>query len=230
MVWKDESAFPARIRSLREKIGVSQTEFADRMGVARATISYYENGDRIPDLQFLIKVCSETGCSPLYLLGSTDAMTDDMRDIADELEISDEAARGLFKGNRECYDFIFTNSHFDEMLDCLRDLLIGEYSWFALKSRAITRFLAHRALDGMIDDAIEVREKNATEEERKELEDAARQADEEYSRTMLKLRALREWQGDKGLADMKKLREESAKMAETDPFTRFRESLFDIRR
>ena len=66
--------FPERLRGLREEIGLNQAEFAAAMGVSRASISYYENGDRVPDIKFLIDLYDKTGCSVQFLLGHSDNM------------------------------------------------------------------------------------------------------------------------------------------------------------
>lgn len=60
--------FKDRLRNLRNEIGVTQKELADELGVSRAAIGYYENGLRLPDIEFLQKLCRTTGCSPDYFL------------------------------------------------------------------------------------------------------------------------------------------------------------------
>ena len=45
--------FPARIKELRESIGLNQSQLAAELGVSRGSISFYENGDRAPDAAFL---------------------------------------------------------------------------------------------------------------------------------------------------------------------------------
>lgn len=55
----DTSSIAAKIRSLRERNGLSQEEFAQRLGIARPTISNWENGKTIPTSEQLI-VLSKT--------------------------------------------------------------------------------------------------------------------------------------------------------------------------
>ena len=43
--------FPKRLRSFRVKEGLTQKELAKRIGVDRTTISKYEAGDRMPDVE-----------------------------------------------------------------------------------------------------------------------------------------------------------------------------------
>jgi transcriptional regulator with XRE-family HTH domain len=58
-----------RMRSLREKSGMSQGELALKLNVARTTYSGYENGIREPDFDFIIKVADFHNVSMDYLFG-----------------------------------------------------------------------------------------------------------------------------------------------------------------
>lgn len=68
-------AFSERFYELRDEAGMNQKEFADHIGIARPTVGFYENGDRIPDALILNRICRKTGCSADYLLGLTDVKT-----------------------------------------------------------------------------------------------------------------------------------------------------------
>ncbi len=91
MNWKDDSKFPERLRQLREKAGLLQSEFAERLGVARSSISLYETGDRVPDIRFMDKVIEEFECSYDYLMGKSEAAQSENVDISKETGLSDEA-------------------------------------------------------------------------------------------------------------------------------------------
>lgn len=58
-----------RLRSLRERRGISQTEAAKRMGMVRTTYSNYEAGNREPDNESLKKLAEFYEVSVDYLLG-----------------------------------------------------------------------------------------------------------------------------------------------------------------
>ena len=45
-----------RIRALRKERGLTQKELGDELNLDKTTISHYENGRRMPDLEFLKKV------------------------------------------------------------------------------------------------------------------------------------------------------------------------------
>lgn len=40
--------YPARVKSIRRKLGLTQTEMAERIGVSFATINRWENGQTRP--------------------------------------------------------------------------------------------------------------------------------------------------------------------------------------
>ena len=72
-----------RLRSLRERRGLSQGEAAKQMGIVRTTYSNYEAGNREPDNETLKKIATFFEVSTDYLLGNE---TDNERAIIDVLE------------------------------------------------------------------------------------------------------------------------------------------------
>lgn len=91
MNWKDDSKFPGRLRQVREKAGLSQSEFAERVGVSRGAISTYELGDRVPDIRFVDKVIEEFGCSYDYLMGRAEAMQKESSELSKNTGLNDAA-------------------------------------------------------------------------------------------------------------------------------------------
>lgn len=61
--------FPKRLKALREHVGLTQEQLAKKLGVSRGSISYYENGDRIPDIEFLHTASEYFDVSYDFLLG-----------------------------------------------------------------------------------------------------------------------------------------------------------------
>ncbi len=74
--------FPRVLKLLREERGLKQKDAADRMGVAQALLSHYENGKRECGLDFLVQASDFYGVSVDYLLGRTSSRTGTM--IAEE--------------------------------------------------------------------------------------------------------------------------------------------------
>lgn len=64
--------FAVKLRQLREAEGLTQAKFAEELGVSRGSISFYENGDRVPDIDFLEKVAARQDCTTDYLLGTSE--------------------------------------------------------------------------------------------------------------------------------------------------------------
>lgn len=58
-----------RLGGLRNDMDMSQAEFASHVGLTAATVGYYENSDRLPDAETLLKICKACGCTSDYLLG-----------------------------------------------------------------------------------------------------------------------------------------------------------------
>lgn len=63
------TVFAERLRFLREKSGISQGDLAKELGVSRGAISFYENGDRTPNIDFLCDVSVYFNAPVEYLLG-----------------------------------------------------------------------------------------------------------------------------------------------------------------
>lgn len=64
--------FKVRFRELRIMSKKSQEELAHELGVSRGAISYYEKGDRVPDINVLNSIADYFHVSCDYLLGRSD--------------------------------------------------------------------------------------------------------------------------------------------------------------
>lgn len=53
-----------------------QESFATALGISRGSLSLYERGETSPSADFLLKLCSERGVSPAWLLAGTGPMYD----------------------------------------------------------------------------------------------------------------------------------------------------------
>lgn len=69
--------FADKLKELRTKKKLSQTELAEKLGVSRGSISFYENGERTADIDFVYKAAQFFNVSADYLLGRTEAETMD---------------------------------------------------------------------------------------------------------------------------------------------------------
>ncbi|MCT9843743.1 XRE family transcriptional regulator [Leclercia adecarboxylata ATCC 23216 = NBRC 102595] len=62
-----DNKFPARLLSMRSEQGLTQSELAERVGVAQRTIASYEIGESTPRLKVLLRLASVLGTSPDWL-------------------------------------------------------------------------------------------------------------------------------------------------------------------
>ena len=56
-----------RIKELRKSLGLNQTEFAKRLGIAPNTISSYEGGTIVPSNSVVLNIVREFGCNETWL-------------------------------------------------------------------------------------------------------------------------------------------------------------------
>jgi len=80
-----------RLKALRKKMNLTQKEVGEKIGLSGKTISSYEQGDRQPDNETLLKLANFFGVSVSYLLGETDNPTllDDRIVILTDKDIED---------------------------------------------------------------------------------------------------------------------------------------------
>ena len=57
-----------RIIKLRKDAGLSQEAFAEKLGVSRQSVSKWESGNVMPDLNNLVAMCELFGVSSDYIL------------------------------------------------------------------------------------------------------------------------------------------------------------------
>lgn len=71
----DRMEFSRALRKVRKNMGITQAEMANRLGVARASLSLYEAGKQTPDLAFLDRLHKVTGAPLDYMMGYSDNFT-----------------------------------------------------------------------------------------------------------------------------------------------------------
>jgi len=87
-----------RIKELREARGILQQELADIVGVSSLTISRYENGQREPKLDIMVKLADYFEVSLAYILGINSKIAEDGIFIrADEYDRLKEIERKYYK-------------------------------------------------------------------------------------------------------------------------------------
>ena len=67
-----------RIKDLRIKTGMKQSELSNRLNCAAMTVSRYERGEADPDIETICRLCDIFGCTADYLLGRSDRQTPEL--------------------------------------------------------------------------------------------------------------------------------------------------------
>lgn len=92
-----------RMREYRLSIKMTQADFASRLGVTGAAVSAYENGNRLPSYEVLVKIANILGTTTDALLGrqGTGRVTLDITDLAPrQRSLVQEMVEEFAAGNR----------------------------------------------------------------------------------------------------------------------------------
>lgn len=68
------------IKFLREEFKMTQQELADKLGGAKSSVAMYENEERKPSLEILIKLSEIFDCSIDYILGKNNNRNNEIND------------------------------------------------------------------------------------------------------------------------------------------------------
>lgn len=97
------SDFGTALKELRRRAGITQKELADKLGVSKATVSYYEQSLRSPSPDILVKISQVFHVSTDFLLGlESKKQTLDITGLSNEdIEFLQNAADLLRRKNNE---------------------------------------------------------------------------------------------------------------------------------
>lgn len=76
--------FGSRLKDLRKQSGLTQQQLAERIGVTKSVVSFYELRERSPSPEVLIKLSYIFHVSTDYLLGIERNKTIDVSELDDE--------------------------------------------------------------------------------------------------------------------------------------------------
>ena len=154
--------FGKRLKELRKANGYTIEEFAELVGISRSSLGYYENTDRLPDVEVLSRIADALNVSADYLIGRTNtaALKGKMKTVCELTGLSDEAAeylaflvknkdRGklsiinhLFRQLNEDYDFNFYETQDGkEAASSILGALFIYFENFADKDKLLMDFL-----------------------------------------------------------------------------------------
>lgn len=75
MFFFDCQSFSSRLKDLRNSEGLTMLQLADAIGTTKATISNFENAQRNPSLEMLIRLADYFNVSIDFLIGRTNDPT-----------------------------------------------------------------------------------------------------------------------------------------------------------
>lgn len=76
--------FGEKLKALRTSQKMTQQQLADRIGVAKSVVSYYESGDRYPSYDVLVKIAHIFHTTTDYLLDVKKEKVIDVTGLSDE--------------------------------------------------------------------------------------------------------------------------------------------------
>lgn len=76
--------FGAKLRTLRTGQKLTQQQLAERIGVAKSVVSYYESGDRYPSYDVLVRIAHVFHTSTDYLLDVSKENVVDVTGLSNE--------------------------------------------------------------------------------------------------------------------------------------------------
>ncbi len=95
--------FPERLIVLREQNGMTRQQLADVLGISRASLEYYEKGQRTPDINMLYRLSEYFNISADYMLGRTqrEGKTNTINEASKYTGLSVQAINKLHKCNEQ---------------------------------------------------------------------------------------------------------------------------------
>lgn len=95
--------FGSKLKTLRKKSGMTQTDLARRLNITKSVVSYYENQERVPSPDVLVRLADIFNVSTDYLLGrNSENKTIDVSGLGDEeIKVLQMTAELLRKRNNK---------------------------------------------------------------------------------------------------------------------------------
>ncbi|MCP1110332.1 helix-turn-helix domain-containing protein [Ohessyouella blattaphilus] len=121
--------FSTRIRELRGER--KQEEIASKIGISRGSLSYYESGERRPDINILNSIADVYGVSTDYLLGRSDVKSTDIEDkaISDKLGLNSYSIEFLEHLNGKSKDDHISVANYNKLYKKTINVIIGGKNW-----------------------------------------------------------------------------------------------------
>ena len=96
----DDAAIGSRVQELRTKTGLSQAEFAEKLGISLRAFQSYERGERAVSKQFLCGLIEQFEVSSDYILTGTGSTSENLRLAKVSNEIEDDLKEEVIQALR----------------------------------------------------------------------------------------------------------------------------------
>lgn len=119
--------FSKRLKEARETAGLTQAQLANKLNVSRGAISYYENGERTPDIEFLDAFARYFDLPLDFILGYTDNKKREFVDMDLMFSLNDVACEELeeHSGVGDLLSFIFSHEDYNVLREAYEKLAEG---------------------------------------------------------------------------------------------------------
>lgn len=111
---------PDRIKSLRLSANMTQTEFGEKFGIVKSTVSLYESGKSTPNDEIKKQICDYFDISLDYLLGREDIEEHDSRNN-DDRHLESGNSYYINEETAKTAQAIFENKELRMLFDTARD-------------------------------------------------------------------------------------------------------------
>lgn len=134
----EKLTFPKNLKKLRKEMNLTQEELSKKLNISRQTLSYYETGNREPEINTLVKISRVFNCSLDFLLLGDNTQTvknDKLNKILNFTDFSNiELLYSLVEKRNNIYDSLselnniinFLNSSLEDSEKVCDDLYVLE--------------------------------------------------------------------------------------------------------
>lgn len=165
----EKNVFSERLTQLREDRGLKRQEVADALEISRASLEYYEKGQRKPDIEVAARIAKYYGVSTDYLVGVSAAQVtasdnETLKTVCDYLGISEASAEQVS---------YLTSIGYNANMDAILSSKIIEILTISLDdydNKSVEKAIAYKSLSGATNKKVKEQLKEVYRQKDDELE------------------------------------------------------------
>ena len=165
----DTNVLSERLTQLREDRGLKRQEVADALEISRASLEYYEKGQRKPDIEVAARIAKYYGVSTDYLVGVSAAQVtasenETLKTVCDYLGISEASAEQVS---------YLTSIGYNANMDAILSSKIIEILTISLDdydNKSVEKAIAYKSLSGATNKKVKEQLKEVYRQKDDELE------------------------------------------------------------